>query len=90
MIAELLPQIRDIRRFGAAALDLAWTAAGRWDAFYERALKPWDMAAGRLLCESAGLETREVDGGLLVAPSSLCGRLEELILASAAAWERRS
>jgi myo-inositol-1(or 4)-monophosphatase len=87
LIAELLPLVRDIRRFGAAALDLAWTAMGRYDAFYERALKPWDSAAGLLVCETAGLEARDVDGGLLVAPRALIGRLEELIEASAAAWD---
>jgi myo-inositol-1(or 4)-monophosphatase len=88
LVAQLLPLMRDIRRFGAAALDLAWTAMGRYDAFYERALKPWDSAAGLLVCETAGLESREVDGGLLVAPPALIGRLEELIEASAAAWKQ--
>jgi len=89
LIAQMLPLMRDIRRFGAAALDLAWTAMGRYDAFYERALKPWDSAAGLLLCEAVGLEKREVDGGVLVAPAALMGRLAELIEASAAAWEQR-
>jgi myo-inositol-1(or 4)-monophosphatase len=87
LIAELLPLMRDIRRFGAAALDLAWTAMGRYDAFYERALKPWDSAAGKLVCETAGLHCEQVDGGLLVAPRALAERLRELIEASAAAWE---
>ena len=49
ILLRLLPQIRDIRRAGAAALDLAYVAAGRVDAFYERGLKRWDEAAGRLL-----------------------------------------
>ena len=90
LIAELLPLLRDIRRFGAAALDLAWTAMGRYDAFYERALKPWDSAAGLLVCESAGLHSEQVDGGLLVAPRALAERLRELIEASSAAWEERA
>ena len=47
VVAGLLPQVRDIRRLGSAALDLAWTAAGRYDAFYERGLNAWDLAAGR-------------------------------------------
>ena len=51
---ELLPRVRDIRRAGAAALDLAWLAAGRVDAFFERGLHHWDWAAGRLLVEEAG------------------------------------
>jgi myo-inositol-1(or 4)-monophosphatase len=89
LIAELLPLVRDIRRFGSAALDLAWTAMGRYDAFYERALKPWDSAAGLLVCEAAGLESAQVDGGLLVAPRALAERLRELIEASAAAWAER-
>ena len=54
VVRTLLPQARDIRRAGAAALDLAWLAAGRLDAFYERGLKPWDWAAGHLLVEQAG------------------------------------
>jgi myo-inositol-1(or 4)-monophosphatase len=90
LVAGLLPLMRDIRRFGAAALDLAWTAMGRYDAFYERALKPWDSAAGLLVCESAGLHSELVDGGLLVAPPALAERLRELIEDSAAAWERRA
>jgi myo-inositol-1(or 4)-monophosphatase len=54
VMRELLPRARDIRRAGAAALDLAWLAAGRVDAFFERGLQPWDWAAGRLLVEEAG------------------------------------
>lgn len=55
--AELM-QIRErvagVRRFGAAALDLAWVACGRFDGFWERGLKPWDVAAGNLLVREAG------------------------------------
>ncbi len=54
LIARMLPEVRDIRRAGAAALDLAWLAAGRVDGFLEHGLKPWDSAAGRLLVEEAG------------------------------------
>src|SRR5918999_482483 len=54
VVARLLPLARDIRRAGAAALDLAWTAAGRLDAFYEARANPWDWAAGHLLVEEAG------------------------------------
>lgn len=50
----VLPQVRDIRRAGAAALDLAYVACGRLDGFYERELQPWDTAAGWLLVEEAG------------------------------------
>lgn len=53
-LAGLIPQVAGIRRFGAAALDLAWVAAGRFDGFWERALSPWDVAAGILLVREAG------------------------------------
>jgi myo-inositol-1(or 4)-monophosphatase len=62
VVARLLPLARDIRRAGAAALDLAWTAAGRLDAFYEGGLNPWDWAAGHLLVQEAGGVTGWLDG----------------------------
>jgi myo-inositol-1(or 4)-monophosphatase len=60
IVAALLPRARDVRRMGSAALDLAWLAAGRYDAYYERTVKPWDIAAGVLLCRRAGLEVRDL------------------------------
>lgn len=56
MLREMLTtaQAEDVRRTGSAALDLAWVAAGRFDAFFEIGLKPWDMAAGRLMVREAG------------------------------------
>jgi myo-inositol-1(or 4)-monophosphatase len=83
--ARVLPRVRDLRRFGSAALDLAWTACGRYDAYFERGLQPWDRAAGALLCARAGLELRELpaDGGLppglLAAPPALAGQLGDLV-----------
>jgi myo-inositol-1(or 4)-monophosphatase len=62
VVARLLPLARDIRRAGAAALDLAWLAAGRLDGFYEGGLKRWDWAAGHLLIEEAGGTTGWVEG----------------------------
>jgi myo-inositol-1(or 4)-monophosphatase len=62
VVAGLLPLARDIRRAGAAALDLAWTAAGRLDAFYENGLKRWDWAAGHLLVREAGGVTGWIEG----------------------------
>ena len=53
-LALLMPQVAGIRRFGAAALDLAWVAAGRYDGFWELGLKRWDLAAGLLLVREAG------------------------------------
>ncbi|MGX7925947.1 inositol monophosphatase family protein [Tsuneonella sp. HG094] len=54
LYAALGPQVAGIRRFGAASLDLAWVAAGRYDGFWESDLAPWDTAAGCLLVREAG------------------------------------
>jgi myo-inositol-1(or 4)-monophosphatase len=56
-------QVAGLRRFGAAALDLAWVAAGRLDGYWERDLKPWDMAAGLILVREAGGFVGDCDGG---------------------------
>jgi myo-inositol-1(or 4)-monophosphatase len=75
---------------GSAALDLAWTACGRYDAYYERAVQPWDVAAGRLLCERAGLEARwlqsirlpdgvDLPEGIVVAPAAIVDDLREIV-----------
>jgi myo-inositol-1(or 4)-monophosphatase len=71
-IARILPLARDIRRAGAASLDLSYVAAGRLDAYYERGLKPWDMAAGALLVQEAGgtvgwLDADETGRPMLIA-----------------------
>jgi myo-inositol-1(or 4)-monophosphatase len=85
VLERVAPQVRDIRRFGSAALDLAWTAAGRFDAYYERSVKQWDIAAGALICERAGLSIRELPEhenlpwGILAAPPALAGPLLELV-----------
>jgi myo-inositol-1(or 4)-monophosphatase len=84
-VARLLPQVRDVRRMGSAALDLAWTAAGRYDAFYERGVQLWDIAAGTVLCEAAGLEVRPLEatagapGGIIVAPPALLDELTSIV-----------
>jgi myo-inositol-1(or 4)-monophosphatase len=84
-IERLLPRVRDIRRAGSAALDLCWTAAGRYDAYFERTVKQWDIAAGALICEGAGLEVLELPvheqlpWGILVAPAALTGPLMDLV-----------
>ena len=84
-VATLLPQVRDIRRMGSAALDLAWTAAGRYDAYYERGVQHWDVAAGLLLCAEAGLECRELEprgalpAGVLVAPAGIADPLQAVV-----------
>ncbi|MEA2218270.1 MAG: monophosphatase [Solirubrobacteraceae bacterium] len=85
VVARVLPVVRDIRRMGSAALDLAWTAAGRYDAFYERGVQTWDIAAGWLLCECAGLTVSplEADGavpdGVIAAPAGMIGELRALV-----------
>jgi myo-inositol-1(or 4)-monophosphatase len=83
LLVELLPRVRDIRRPGAAALDLAYVAAGRLDAFYERGLKPWDEAAGMLLVREAGGVLAELNGephGLVAAGTpELLNRLVRIV-----------
>jgi myo-inositol-1(or 4)-monophosphatase len=54
VLNRLMPQVAGVRRFGAAALDLAWVAAGRYDGFWELGLQPWDVAAGLVLVREAG------------------------------------
>jgi len=61
-LANLLPHIRDIRRLGAAAVDICYLAEGRIDAFYEIDLKPWDVAAGILILLEAGGRVSSVSG----------------------------
>lgn len=60
---QLSQRAAGIRRFGSAALDMAYVAAGRFDAYWERDLKPWDLAAGRLMVTEAGGKVTAVDGG---------------------------
>jgi myo-inositol-1(or 4)-monophosphatase len=62
-LGALMPQVAGIRRFGAAALDLAWVAAGRYDGFWELGLHRWDMAAGILLVREAGGYATDPGGG---------------------------
>jgi myo-inositol-1(or 4)-monophosphatase len=83
--ARVIPRARDIRRGGAAALDLAWTAAGRLDAYYERGVNLWDVVAGELLAERAGLRVArlepvgELPWGTLVAHAAILEELHPLV-----------
>ena len=79
--AAVQEKVAGLRRFGAAALDLAWVAAGRLDAYWERNLSPWDMAAGLLLVREAGGFVSDLDGG-----DELFGKAE--ILAGNEAMQR--
>lgn len=69
VVGALLPQIRDVRRLGSAALDLCNVAAGRVDAYYEWGTHIWDWAAGAVICREAGVDVRlpDHDEGLVVA-----------------------
>ncbi len=63
IVAQLLGSVRDIRRLGAASVDLCLVAAGQIDAYYEHGLKPWDHAAGALIAAEAGVKVAGIDGG---------------------------
>ena len=63
LVQRVLPNVRDIRRIGSAALDLCWVACGRLDAHYEQGLAPWDFAAGELIAREAGARTSDFAGG---------------------------
>lgn len=67
VVAHVLPRVRDIRRFGSAALDLCWVAGGRVNAYYELGLQPWDLAAGLLIATEAGAEVATLADGTVVA-----------------------
>jgi myo-inositol-1(or 4)-monophosphatase len=85
VVSRVLPRVRDIRRGGAAAIDLAWCACGRYDAYYERGVHRWDVAAGSLIATRAGLEVREIAAsgedaaGVVVAPGTLMDELYGLV-----------
>lgn len=85
VVAALLPEVRDIRRFGAASVDLCLAAEGRVDAYYEKGLNPWDYAAGALVAAEAGLSVTGLDGGppgpgfVLAAPAGIYRDLRTLL-----------
>lgn len=79
-LLRVLPAVRDVRRLGSAALDLAWVAAGRFDGYFETGLNPWDRAAGELLVSEAGGVVRELPGaGLVAAEPGLVDALRALV-----------
>jgi myo-inositol-1(or 4)-monophosphatase len=87
IFSEVFKKVEDIRRYGAASLDLAWVAAGRMDAYFEIGLKPWDVAAGALLVREAGGVVSDFDGSdaveksnsILAAPYKLMTPLRQII-----------
>ncbi len=84
-LLRILPQVRDIRRLGAAALDLCWVAAGRLDAFWEAGLHHWDWAGGALVAAEAGAWVGDLDGGppsrsmTMAGPPELVDALRQLL-----------
>ena len=84
-LLRILPNVRDIRRIGSAALDLCWVASGRLDAFYEEGLNPWDHAAGAIIAREAGAIIGGPDGGpegselLVAAAPSIYDELAALV-----------
>lgn len=77
VLAELLPRVRDVRRAGAASLDLCAVASGRLDAYYERGLQPWDLAAGQLVAGEAGATVTGL-GGRPAGEAMVVAAAEEL------------
>jgi len=85
VLTRILPAVRDVRRFGAASLDLCWVGGGRFDAYYEWGLNPWDLAAGELICREAGGRAEALEGRVIVAATAeLFGPLCELLAAAGA------
>ncbi len=74
-LARLMPICAGVRRWGAAALDLAYVAAGRYDGYWEREMKPWDIAAGLILVREAGGTVEPIREGadILASGSVICG-----------------
>jgi myo-inositol-1(or 4)-monophosphatase len=86
VLAGLLPEVRDIRRLGAAAVDLCLAAEGRVDAYFEKGLNPWDYAAGALIAQEAGLVVSGLAGApagpdfLLAAPPGIRDALHDRLV----------
>ena len=87
ILARVMPEVAGIRRFGAASLDLAWVAAGRFDGFFEQDLAHWDVSAGMLLVREAGGFVTDYRGGermverreILAGNDQIHSRLHRLI-----------
>ncbi len=95
ILVEVLPQVRDIRRVGAAAIDICWVACGRLDGFYEQGLQPWDWAAAGLVATEAGAVVTDLRGdpldvdhpgrGVVAAGTGLARPLQALVATAGAA-----
>ena len=85
-LQKLLPWLgRDLLPIQDVHTDISWLAAGRCDAYYERGVKEWDVAAGRIICQAAGLEVRELEpagglpAGVMACAPGLADELEALL-----------
>jgi myo-inositol-1(or 4)-monophosphatase len=89
-LGSLMPATAGVRRFGSAALDLAWVAAGRYDGYWELGLKPWDVAAGVLILREAGgtvtdpagaefALTDDAPNDLVAGNAALHGKLRDVV-----------
>lgn len=84
-IPNIIAKIRDIRRLGSASLDLCFVAVGRYDAYYEEHLFPWDLAAGTLIAKESGCTIGSLDGGdiqpsaILASPPGVFTQIQDLI-----------
>jgi myo-inositol-1(or 4)-monophosphatase len=97
ILARIMPQVAGVRRFGSAALDLAWTAAGRYDGYWELGIKPWDMAAGLVMVREAGGFATDPEGGdawprgdVVAGNPALHGRLREFVSEGISAATQRA
>jgi len=85
IVAELLPEVRDIRRVGAASVDLCSVACGRLDGYFERGLAPWDLAAGGLIASEAGARVEGLNGAVpshdlvIAAPAAVFDQLHDAL-----------
>lgn len=85
VVAQVVSRLRDVRRGGSAAVDLASVACGRLDAYWERGLQPWDIAAGALIAREAGARVGGLNGAVesaelaIVAPEPLFTALHDLL-----------
>jgi myo-inositol-1(or 4)-monophosphatase len=92
-VSRMIHDVRDIRRFGAASIDLCFVACGRLDAYFEENLFQWDIAAGELIAREAGCLSGDFSGGpvrpaeLLVSPPKIFEPLSALITAASVASE---
>jgi myo-inositol-1(or 4)-monophosphatase len=72
-LSTVMARVANVRRLGAASIDIAYVAAGRFDAYWERGLKPWDMAAGLILVREAGGFVSDANGGTdMFGTGSVC------------------